>query len=236
MGYGIVLLDADNTLFDFSKSERKSIFSTYAELNLPCSEEKLTEYKKINDEIWGLIERTPGDNTPLLISRFEKIFKLFGDKADPKTANEIYRIKLSEGHDMLYGARKLLTSLYSSGKRMFLITNGIIETQRKRLKEAHLNKFFENVFISDEIGARKPTEEYFEYCAEKINGFDKKNSIVVGDSLRCDMLGGINFGVDTCWFNPSGKTNDLLLPVTYEVKTHKQVARIILNDSWQIDK
>ena len=236
MGYGIVLLDADNTLFDFSKSERKAIFSTYAELNLPCSEEKLTEYKKINDEIWGLIERTPGDNTPLLISRFEKIFKLFSDKADPKKANEIYRIKLSEGHDMLYGARKLLTSLYSSGKRMFLITNGIIETQRKRLKEAHLNKFFENVFISDEIGARKPAEEYFEYCAEKINGFDKKDAIVVGDSLRCDMLGGINFGVGTCWFNPSGKTNDLLLPVTYEVKTHKQVARIILTDSWQIDK
>lgn len=227
MGYGIILLDADDTLFDFSKSERKAFFATYSDLSLRCTEEKLLEYKRINEKIWQLIEQTPGNNTALLIKRFEKIFAAFNDDADPEKANDIYRKRLSEGHDMLYGARKLLNTLKKDKKRIFLITNGIIETQRKRLKDSRTEKFFENVFISDEIGVRKPSVEYFEYCANNVSGFNKKDAVVVGDSLRCDMLGGINFGVDTCWFNPHQKSNFLSLPITYEVKNHNQLYKIL---------
>ena len=31
--------------------------------------------------------------------------------------------------------------------------------------------------------------------------------MVIGDSLTSDIQGGVNAGIDTCWFNPQGKEN-----------------------------
>lgn len=227
MSYEIILIDADNTLFDFSKSEKKAFFETYADLCLECNEQKYAEYKKINELTWQIIEKSSTNNLPLLISRFEKVFAMFKDNADVVKANEIYRKRLGEGHEMLYGARKLLNLLKKDGKRTFLITNGIPKTQRKRLKDSRTNKFFEGIFISDEIGVRKPSTEFFEYCASKIEGFCKQKTLVVGDSLSSDILGGYLFGADTCWYNPKNAENTLGIPITYEVKNHSQIYRII---------
>ena len=36
-------------------------------------------------------------------------------------------------------------------------------------------------------------------------------------SLGSDIRGGVNYGIDTCWFNPGGKVNKSDLVPTYEV-------------------
>ena len=39
----------------------------------------------------------------------------------------------------------------------------------------------------------------------------KEEILLVGDSLKSDVLGGMNYGMDTCWFN----RNHLPLPEEY---------------------
>jgi 2-haloacid dehalogenase len=41
--------------------------------------------------------------------------------------------------------------------------------------------------------------------------------MIVGDSLTSDMQGGLNYGVDTCWFNPGGRPNRLGRAVRFEI-------------------
>ena len=65
-----------------------------------------------------------------------------------------------------------------------------------------LNKYFKDIFISEEIGYQKPKIEFFDYCFRHIEHFDKDKALIIGDSLTSDMQGGINAQIDTCWYNP----------------------------------
>ncbi len=48
---------------------------------------------------------------------------------------------------------------------------------------------------------------------------DKSSVLMVGDSLTSDMKGGEDYGIDTCWYNPSLKENKASVKPTYEVKS-----------------
>ena len=87
--------------------------------------------------------------------------------------------------------------------RLFLVSNGTASVQKGRMTSANLYRFFEKVFVSQEIGHNKPAKAYFDACFAQIPGFDPKKAILVGDSLTSDILGGKNAGVTTVWVNPS---------------------------------
>ena len=86
--------------------------------------------------------------------------------------------------------------------RLYLTSNGTAKVQAGRLKSAGIRPFFQEIFISQELGANKPDVLYFQRCAERIPGFDPQRTMIVGDSLTSDIQGGINAGLHTCWVNP----------------------------------
>ena len=67
-----------------------------------------------------------------------------------------------------------------------------------------IEKYFSGIFLSEIIGFAKPMKQYFDYIFSKIEGFDKKSALMVGDSLESDIAGAVTAGIDTCWFNPKG--------------------------------
>ena len=50
---------------------------------------------------------------------------------------------------------------------------------------------------------------------------------VLGDSLTSDMQGGINFGIDTCWYNPEENPPNPDIPVTYEIRDLAELLQIL---------
>jgi FMN phosphatase YigB (HAD superfamily) len=78
------------------------------------------------------------------------------------------------------------------------------------------------------MGCEKPRVEYFEAVAKCIPGFEKSKAVIIGDSLSSDMKGGINFGIDTCWFNPSGKPVPEGMRLTYVVSSFDGIREIFL--------
>ena len=49
--------------------------------------------------------------------------------------------------------------------------------------------------------------------------------LIIGDSQSSDILGGINAGLDTCWYNPLGKEGKYT--PTYEVKSLNEIKKML---------
>jgi len=127
---------------------------------------------------------------------------------------------------MLPGATDLLQSLSKIG-RVYILTNGFAVSQNGRMVNSGIMDYAKAMFISEELGAQKPDKEYFDICFDQIPDFDKSRALMIGDSIASDMLGGINAGVSTCWYNPADKANAKGLPITYNIQTYRQLMDII---------
>ena len=224
MKYDTVLFDADGTLLDFLKSEREAVAEALRLCGVSPTDEMLTVYSAINDELWKRLERGEIARSVLLYHRFELLFERYGVSADAHEMAATYMDCLSHKGYVLEGAEALCRRLF--GKcRLYIVTNGTEIIQKGRFADSGLQPDFEKCFISEVIGYNKPSEKFFQRVAESIPDFCKEKTVIVGDSLSSDILGGIRFGIDTCWYNPQGKTapEDMEGNITYVAKSFDEI-------------
>ncbi len=138
-----------------------------------------------------------------------------------------YESNLGRQTHLLNGAEALIRSLYGQC-RLFIVTNGLTAVQKSRFGGCALAPYFEQCFISEEMGCAKPEKRFFDLVAAAIPRFDPTDAIVIGDSLTSDIRGGINAGLPTCWYNPAGKPVPDGLPVTYTVRDLAEIRGILL--------
>ncbi len=227
MRYPWVLFDADDTLFDFKRSARHSLTKTLEDYQISATEIHFQVYETINHEVWLAFERQEITAVQLRKLRFERFLDTIGEYRDPLEMNRYYLDLLSKTKFMLDGAVELVEDLQRKSYRIGLITNGLQEVQRSRLAHAKMEKYFEIVVVSDEIGVSKPHTGFFEHAFKEMGQPSKSEVIIVGDSLNSDIQGGINFGVDTCWFNPHGATNLTDHKPTYQIEKLEALHEIL---------
>ena len=197
----ILLLDLDDTLLDFHRAEHEAIKKTFAAQGIAADEAVIARYSEINRIHWEMLESKQITRRPVLVGRFEMLFKELGIAADADETQKLYEDFLSVGHYFMPGAEELLKTL--DGRcRMFLCSNGTAKVQAGRIASAGIARYFEKIFISEDIGHDKPSREYFDACSAQIPGYDPKYALMVGDSLTSDILGGINAKIRTCRYNP----------------------------------
>ena len=201
--FEFLFLDLDDTILDFHKAERIAIAKTIREFGVEPTEEILHRYHLINKWHWEQLELGKLTRAEVLENRFAVLFQELGVAADKALCARVYERNLSQGHWFLPGAEEAVEAL-SKKYRLFLASNGTASVQKGRMTSANLYRFFEKVFVSQEIGHNKPSLEYFEAAFSRIPGFDKSKCLMVGDSLTSDIRGGINAGIKTCWVNPEG--------------------------------
>ena len=199
-----LLLDLDDTILDFHKAERIALSKTIQDFGVEPTEEALAMYHKMNKWHWEQLELGVMTREEVLTGRFAVFFRELGKEVDPTACARSYERNLSIGHYFLPGAEETVQAL-SKKYRLFLVSNGTATVQHSRLTSAGLYPYFEQVFVSQEIGFNKPDKAYFDRCFERIPGFDPKKALMVGDSLTSDIKGGINAGVRTVWINPKHK-------------------------------
>ena len=196
-----LFLDLDDTILDFHKAERLAISRTFRSFGLEPTDQVLERYHVINRQHWERLERGELTRDQVLTGRFQMLFEELGIPAQPQAVAKGYEHNLGLGHYFLPGAKEALDAL--RGKyRLFLASNGTASVQHSRLTSAGLYPYFEKVFVSQALGANKPSRAFFDACAAQIPGFDPRKALMVGDSLTSDILGGINAGMKTCWVCP----------------------------------
>ena len=222
MRYTTLLMDADNTLLDFTRSEHDAIAQTLAHFGLPNDDATIAIYSEVNDAHWKMLERGEIEKKVLMWKRFEAFCARTGLEADPHALAADYLQTLSTKSYMIEGALEVCAAL-SKKCRMYIITNGDKRVQQGRFFPSPLAKYFDAVYISEEVGFEKPDVRYFEAVMADISDFDPARTLVVGDSLTSDIRGGINAGLDTCWYNPKGKALPEGVPVTFVISDLAQL-------------
>lgn len=198
--YKVLLFDVDDTLMDFRAIEAEALKTLFETMGYPLTGELLRAYREVNGALWAAYERGEIAMDAMLAQRFGQTMARFGADVDSAAWERRYRTLLGEGSHVIDGAREVCARL-SESHRLFAITNGVGETQRRRLTAAGLYGLFEKVFVSQTIGYQKPAKEFFDYVAANIDGFDRRDALVIGDSLSTDIRGGNDAGIDTCWLN-----------------------------------
>ena len=86
-----------------------------------------------------------------------------------------------------------------------MASNGPGEQQVHRLEIAGMKKYFDYIFVSERIGASKPSKVFFERAFVELNAGRKEiilpeDTVMIGDSLTSDIAGGQAFGMEVCLF------------------------------------
>jgi len=136
---------------------------------------------------------------------------------DPARFSATYLSQLGQNAQLIDGAEAMLRAL-SGQVDMMLITNGLHAVQRSRFALSPLPAYFADIIISEEVGVAKPAPGIFDIAFEKMGNPAKDRVLIIGDSLSSDMAGGINYGIDTCWFNPDGRARDGQVGITHEIR------------------
>jgi len=227
MKYELVLFDADGTLFDFDKASEEALKRAMQLFNIDkWNADTWALYKKVNKQIWNEFELKQISAADLKLERFRRFFSALSvTDVEPKDFSDKYLLFLSQGTYLIDGALELVQWCYGKFK-LGIITNGLTNVQKPRFNESVLNKYFEHYIISEEIGFAKPHPEIFDYSFEKFNHTDKKSAIIIGDNLTSDIKGGIDYGIDTCWFNALGANSDSIIP-TYEINKSENLKDIL---------
>jgi putative hydrolase of the HAD superfamily len=216
--YEFLLFDFDGTLVDYDKTEAWNLAESFRMRGLAYEEARhLPVYQKINLRLWREFEKGEISAEALRVKRFRELFDACGIQADPEEISKVYIANQSRAVFLYDDALRVLAALrprYTLG----LITNGLKEIQRKRLALTGADKYLDCITVSDEIGVQKPEAEIFAHCFRAAGHTDKATALVIGDSLTSDIQGGINFGIDTCWFNPKGKPGGSGIIPTYEIR------------------
>lgn len=221
-----LFLDLDDTILDFHKAERLAISRTFRSFGLEPTEQVLERYHVINRLHWERLERGELTRDQVLTGRFQMLFEELGIPAQPQAIAKGYEHNLGLGHYFLPGAKEALDTL--RGKyRLFLASNGTASVQHSRLTSAGLYPYFEEVFVSQALGANKPSRAFFDACAARIPGYDPRKALMVGDSLTSDILGGINAGMKTCWVCPRGTQGRPDIVPDYRIEALSQLPELL---------
>ena len=226
MKYEILLFDADHTLFDFNKSEYFALKGALDFYSLPSSDDVIERYSVINVKYWKMLERGEIDKQSLMLARFVEFAREYGFEDKAAELSDLYMKNLASESHLFEGALELVEQL-SKKYRLFIITNGVKSTQDGRFGISPITKYFEKIFISEVIGAEKPSKAFFGAVEEGIDGYCREKALVIGDSLSSDIKGAINAGIDCIWFNPSMKDAPQDWNITYTVKSFDEILQIL---------
>lgn len=202
----VILWDVDNTLLDFQAAERTALRGCFARFGLgECSEERLARYSALNTRWWKRLENREVTKAQLLPGRFKEFFTAEGIPCtDYDGFNRDYQILLGETVVFLDRGYELVRDLKEQGLRQYAVTNGTLAAQSRKLKNSGLDRLFDGVFISEEVGAEKPSPDFFRAVLSAIGLCEKEELLLVGDSLTSDMRGGLWAEIPCCWYNPKG--------------------------------
>ena len=225
--YQTLLLDVDGTLLYFEKSQAKALELAFARYGYPLTERIVCLYNQINQSLWKRYERGEITREDVIYGRFEHLFRETGIKGDPAAFEDTYQDFLGSGAYLLEGALDLVQYLFRK-YTLYIITNGVTATQRRRLTDSGLEIYMKDIFISGELGVQKPRKEYFDACIRRMKDPGSRNSmLIIGDTLSSDILGGLQAGIDTCWYNPGFADPDPEITATFEVHSFRELKHLL---------
>ena len=182
----------------------------------------------MNQGLWKDLEQKKLTKQELVDSRFAIGFAHFGITVDGAEMALRYQDYISLQGQSFPGAEDLLARLEKAGYQLYGATNGVTAIQEGRLAHSTIASYFKEVFISEQLQTQKPDPDFFERVGQRIPGFSKDQTLMIGDSLSADIAGGHAAGIATVWYNQDHKENTSQVVPTYEVSNYQEIADLLI--------
>ena len=220
----VILWDVDGTLLDFSAAEKAAIQKLFGAFGLgACTDEMVARYAAINDGYWKRLERGEITKAEVLAGRFREFFSELGiDTTLAEPFNARYQVSLGDTIVYRNDSLNIVKSLHGRVKQ-YVVSNGTVIAQTKKLERSHLGEWMDGVFLSEQLGAEKPSPRFFEQVFAALPDIRREEMLIVGDSLTSDMQGGLLAGIPTCWYNPKGLPKPEDMDLDYEIQDLHQI-------------
>ena len=227
--YDLILMDADNTIYDFDASERNAIRETLvvAGITAPDAAQVYSEYNK---QCWRAFEKGLMDQPTIRIRRFEMLFEHYRCQADVASVARFYTDALARQCIPYPGIEPVLRTI-TKHLPVVVLTNGLSSVQHSRFDASPLSPMLSGMLVSEEVGAPKPDPRMFRLALEQHGVSDPRRALMIGDSLTSDILGANRAGVDACWFNPERKPLTGDVHVEYEIHRVEEMPLIALTEA-----
>ncbi len=199
MAIRALLMDIDDTLFDFQTSSYAALHQALAAFSLPQPPGLWERYSRLDAALWQQFERGEIEKETLYVERFRLLFAEFGFHADAADFNRAYFQALGEQRNFMPHCEQVLPLLHARYP-IFILTNGNTDLQLRRIAASGLEQYFDRVFISEQLGCKKPDRVFYDKVFAAIGEDLRPQSIMIGDSLSGDMQGGRNAGIRTCLY------------------------------------
>lgn len=219
-----VLIDIDDTIFDFEKCSKNAFKKTLKKLDLSYKEKDFSYFNKVNDILWTKQKLGNINIEEVFIERSNMMSKYFGLDIEKEIFNNLFVEFLYDEIEMIDEVEGLLSYL-SDKYQIFAASNGVYDMQVNRIKKSNLDKYFDKIFVSDKIGFEKPDKKFFEKIMD-LTKFSNDDLIMIGDSIKSDIIGAKNSKIKSIYFNKENKKiSDKNF--TYQVKNLSEIKKIL---------
>lgn len=231
--YTDLFIDFDDTLYDTHGNAVIALKELFEFLRLDQyfedAELFYDEYWKANIDLWTRYSKEEITRDYLIVERFRRPLS-FGKGLEPTEeyclkASDLFLDFCSSKPGVVAGAHELVDYLKTKGYRMHVCSNGFHEVQYKKLRACGLYDSFNTIILSEDAGANKPSQQFFDYAFQK-SGAVKETTLMIGDNFNTDILGAKQAGLDTAYFNryPEYPATE---PVTFEVTALQDLMDIL---------
>ncbi len=224
--YDTVLFDLDHTLLDSDASHAAAFDATMSSIGIDDPSSVFEVFDRINQALWRRVERHELSPNEVKALRFRQFLDEMGLDGDPTEMGAVFVDGLTQNGELYPGAQELVEQL-AGLVALGMVTNGIGRVQRDRLARLGIADCFHAVIISGEVGTNKPGAEIFDLTFEALGIAERSRAVMIGDNLGSDIQGGINAGIETIWFNPTGSVNSTGIQPTHEVTTLDELPSLL---------
>ncbi|SRR5579883_3197667 len=198
-----ILLDLDNTLYDYETAHKPALAAAVQYLSGATGFEPGTigdAYGKARAQINQQLSGQAASHSRLLY--FQRVHELL-DLPGYETvleAEETYWRTFLECMSLRPGVTEFLDSL-GNAVVVGIISDLTAQIQFRKLVKLKLERRFKAVVTSEESGAEKPRPEIFQIALAKL-GITSGAACVIGDSWERDIIGGVQLGMHCYWLTP----------------------------------
>jgi len=138
----------------------------------------------------------------------------------PRLASELASAHVDEQprHHVPFPETRAALEELSASYRLAILTNGAPAVQRGKISAAGLGSYFEDVFVSGDVGVGKPDAESYRVALRRLD-VSADRLVMVGNSLANDVAGPQRAGLRAVWMNRTGASSG-------EVRPDGKIARL----------
>ena len=227
MKFRTIFFDVDYCLLDTPTSERRIIRELYARQGQQVGDEVGDTYREINRQLWVYLDRGEITREQLYVKRFERLFEVYPFFESPEQVAPWFLDRLAQAHDPQEGAAHLLSRLKDAGVRVFTVSNGIGEVMNGRVEMAGLSGYLTGRFAADDVGAMKPSRQYFDTVFCRSGETDLSRTLMVGDNPVTDVNGAVDYGMTGALFGARWQEQS---KATYVTRTMRELEEMLFEE------